>query len=217
MKEKINFIASFVEPNPIEFTYWIDLKTDPTGNVMKSFSNGKWLPLNETVNTNQYEQIAKVESDLSKAIDDETTARVNDIESINQTKADKATTLAGYGITDAMTTTQINNRFQQLIGAAPEAIDTLEELADALNNDPDFAATITTSLSGKVDKVTGKGLSTNDFTDVYKNKVNSSVQCSAYDNIVVVTQDEYDALESPDSRTLYQIQSGKQIVTQYIG
>lgn len=184
---------------------------------MKSFSNGKWLPLNETVNTNQYEQIAKVESDLSKAIDDETTARVNDIESINQTKADKATTLAGYGITDAMTTTQINNRFQQLIGAAPEAIDTLEELADALNNDPDFAATITTSLSGKVDKVTGKGLSTNDFTDVYKNKVNSSVQCSAYDNIVVVTQDEYDALESPDSRTLYQIQSGKQIVTQYIG
>lgn len=217
MKEKINFIASFVEPNPIEFTYWIDLKTDPTGNVMKSFSNGKWLPLNETVNTNQYEQIAKVESDLSKAIDDETTARVNDIESINQTKADRATTLAGYGITDAMTTTQINNRFQQLIGAAPEAIDTLEELADALNNDPDFAATITTSLSGKVDKVIGKGLSTNDFTDVYKNKVNSSVQCSAYDNIVVVTQDEYDALESPDSRTLYQIQSGKQIVAQYIG
>ena len=29
-------------------------------------------------------------------------------------------------------------------------------------------------LSGKVDKVTGKGLSTNDFTDAYKNKIDGS-------------------------------------------
>lgn len=29
-------------------------------------------------------------------------------------------------------------------------------------------------LSGKVDKVTGKGLSTNDFTDAYKNKINEA-------------------------------------------
>ena len=33
-----------------------------------------------------------------------------------------------------------------------EALDTLKELGDALNNDPNFASTITTSLAGKADK-----------------------------------------------------------------
>lgn len=38
---------------------------------------------------------------------------------------------------------------QTAIGAAPEALDTLAEIAEALNNDPDFAATMTTALAGK--------------------------------------------------------------------
>lgn len=44
----------------------------------------------------------------------------------------------------------VNTRFNELTGAAPEALDTLHELADALGNDPDFAATVTNSLAGKV-------------------------------------------------------------------
>lgn len=40
----------------------------------------------------------------------------------------------------------------QLLGDAPaEALDTLKELGDALNNDANFAATMTTSLAGKSD------------------------------------------------------------------
>ena len=50
----------------------------------------------------------------------------------------------------------IDARIKALIGAAPEALDTLVEIANALNNDPDFAATMTTQLAGKVDKVAGK-------------------------------------------------------------
>lgn len=34
--------------------------------------------------------------------------------------------------------------------------------------------TVNIDLSGKVDKVTGKGLSTNDFTDAYKNKIDGA-------------------------------------------
>lgn len=59
-----------------------------------------------------------------------------------------------------------------LINGAPGALDTLIELASALGNDPNFAATITNSLATKVDKITGKGLSTNDFTDILLNKLN---------------------------------------------
>lgn len=39
------------------------------------------------------------------------------------------------------------------IGAAPDALDTLLELANALGNDPNFAETITAQIAGKADKV----------------------------------------------------------------
>ncbi|ECX7935371.1 phage tail protein [Salmonella enterica] len=37
----------------------------------------------------------------------------------------------------------------QLVGSAPETLDTLKELADALGNDPNFATTITNMIAGK--------------------------------------------------------------------
>ncbi|EDU8319563.1 phage tail protein [Salmonella enterica subsp. diarizonae] len=37
----------------------------------------------------------------------------------------------------------------QLVGSAPEALDTLKELADALGNDPSFATTVLNKLAGK--------------------------------------------------------------------
>ena len=39
-----------------------------------------------------------------------------------------------------------------LVSSSPEALDTLNELAAALGNDPNFATTVTNSLAGKMDK-----------------------------------------------------------------
>ena len=68
-------------------------------------------------------------------------------------KASKATTLGGYGITDAFTkpetTTAIQQAVAALVASSPEALDTLKELAEALGNDPNFAATMTNALAGK--------------------------------------------------------------------
>lgn len=51
---------------------------------------------------------------------------------------------------DVMATTAFVHRaIDELIGAAPGALDTLSELATALGNDPNFATTITNALSGK--------------------------------------------------------------------
>ncbi|MND74235.1 hypothetical protein D3C80_658230 [compost metagenome] len=60
-----------------------------------------------------------------------------------------------------------------IIGNAPSDLNTLEEIALAINNDPDFAATIVNSISTKVDKIVGKQLSTEDFTTSLLNKLNS--------------------------------------------
>ena len=64
-------------------------------------------------------------------------------------KADKATTLSGYGITDAYTKTQVDKKVSDLVNSAPETLDTLNELANALGNDPNFATTVATQIGTK--------------------------------------------------------------------
>lgn len=59
---------------------------------------------------------------------------------------------------------QVRALISTLVDSAPETLDTLKELATALGNDPNFAATIATQLGQKVDKIEGKQLSTNDYT-----------------------------------------------------
>ena len=64
-----------------------------------------------------------------------------------------------------------NQTIEDLIGGAPEALDTLEELAAALDNNADIVDVLNSSITNKVDKISGKGLSTNDYTTAEKNKL----------------------------------------------
>ena len=70
-----------------------------------------------------------------------------------------------------ITQSDIDATVAALVDSAPQTLDTLNELAAALGDDPNFATTITNALGGKVDKVNGKGLSTNDYTTAEKNKL----------------------------------------------
>lgn len=58
-------------------------------------------------------------------------------------------------------TEYVNERVDALINGASGTFDTLSEIETAVNN--------------KVDKVSGKGLSTNDFTNAYKTKLDSAL------------------------------------------
>lgn len=69
------------------------------------------------------------------------------------------------------TQTFVNEKVANLVNSAPEALDTLQELATALGNDANFATTVSTQLGNKVDKVSGKQLSTNDYTTAEKTKL----------------------------------------------
>lgn len=67
----------------------------------------------------------------------------------------------------------VTQKISEIVNSAPETLDTLNELAAALNNDSNFATTIITQLGTKVDKVEGKQLSTEDFTAALKTSLES--------------------------------------------
>ncbi len=69
--------------------------------------------------------------------------------------------IAKAAVGDVDVTEYVNERVDELINGASGTFDTLGEIETAVNN--------------KVDKVSGKGLSTNDFTNAYKTKLDSAL------------------------------------------
>ena len=65
--------------------------------------------------------------------------------------------LSGYA-----TEAYVQQQLKALIGGAPEALDTLKELAAALGDNADFASTMTQELAKKVDKAEGQRLITDE-------------------------------------------------------
>lgn len=64
------------------------------------------------------------------------------------------TAAASSNSTQLATTAFVKAAVNAVIDAAPGALDTLKELADALDNDPNFATTITSLIGGKANKET---------------------------------------------------------------
>lgn len=93
-----------------------------------------------------------------------TTAKTNLVAAINEIAA--AVGSAGASIDDASvstlsvwssskTNTSITSAVSALVAASPTTLDTLNELAAALGDDPNFATTITAALGGKEPLITG--------------------------------------------------------------
>lgn len=93
-------------------------------------------------------------------------------------------------ITAADAKAYTDTKIADLIDGAPATLDTLKEIADALADDDNAISAIMTILDKKVDKVQGKGLSTNDYSDVDKAKVDKIGEDTngnfMYDNKLIV-------------------------------
>ena len=74
-------------------------------------------------------------------------AKVDDIEMTNY--ALKA---------DTFTKGEVNEKFTNIIAGAPDALNTLKELSDALGADHNFSASVTNALGNKADKTVMNGL-----------------------------------------------------------
>lgn len=113
-QENPNFVASFYAPNPMEVTYWIDLSTDANGNVIKSYTGNDWLPVNYFTNTDQSVEIKKLKQEIADEVNRAKQAEQELTNNLNG-KANKSTTLAGYGINDAYTKSEADNKINTAV------------------------------------------------------------------------------------------------------
>lgn len=72
---------------------------------------------------------------------------------------------------DKASKTYVDTSISNLVDGAPETLNTLNEIANALANNQTVVEALDTAIGTKVDKVSGKGLSTNDYTTDEKNKL----------------------------------------------
>lgn len=93
----------------------------------------------------------------------------------------------------------VDGKVADLVNSAPETLDTLGELATAITEHKEVTDALDAAITKKVDKETGKGLSTNDYTDADKAKV------AATPSFWVGSQVEYDAIAVKDKNTFYYI------------
>lgn len=118
---------SYIAPNPKEFDYWVDLTTDPKGNVIKYYAgDSKWLPLNDDTDNDQSARIKALESGKVDKVEGKVLSS-NDFTNAYKTKLDGITVQANKTIVDnSLTSTSTTNALAAAQGKA------LKNLIDAL-------------------------------------------------------------------------------------
>lgn len=118
---------SYIAPNPKEFDYWVDLTTDPKGNVIKYYvGDSKWLPLNDDTDNDQSARIKALELGKVDKVEGKVLSS-NDFTNAYKTKLDGITVQANKTIVDnSLTSTSTTNALAAAQGKA------LKNLIDAL-------------------------------------------------------------------------------------
>lgn len=110
--------------------------------AVRTLINGNAADLSSLTTTNKTNLVAAI---------NEVQSEINAIDVSSQVNAliDDTATSSSKVWSSSKTNTQINAAVAAVVDAAPAALDTLNELAAALNDDANFAGTITTALAGK--------------------------------------------------------------------
>jgi hypothetical protein len=116
--------------NPVWF------KTDTQ--TLFVFNDGEWIGSGGEANLSDYYTKTQTDSAITSAV---------------SSKAESSHTHLSSEITDL--SDEISSAVAGLVDSAPETLDTLNELAAALGDDPNFATTVTSSIASKQDKVEG--------------------------------------------------------------
>lgn len=105
---------------------------------------------------------------------------------------------------DYPTKTEVEEALANLVNSAPEMLDTLYELAKAIDDNPNFAADIAQELSKKVDKIEGMGLSENDYSDEEKQKL-ENLRAYITDVLIGRVQTLEDKVDIVENKPAYDI------------
>jgi hypothetical protein len=95
---------------------------------------------------------ASINDGITSAAATWSSQKIAEEDTASRSRANHTGTQASATISDFDTAVQAiaDTRLQAVVGAAPEALDTLAELAAALGDDPNFAGTLTTALGNRV-------------------------------------------------------------------
>lgn len=121
-----------------------------------------------------FTDITAVQTSVEKEIADRTAADKALSDKIDAIEIPEVPTKVSELENDAkyQSDSEVDSRIQNVIGSAPEALDTLKELADSLGNDPDFAGTVTKELAKKADKTEVEIKANQSDVDVQVNIIN---------------------------------------------
>lgn len=119
-----------------------------------------------------------------------------------------STDLSNY-YTKPQTDAKITEKVAEIVSDAPEDFDTLKEMSDWIASHEESAAAMNsaiqanaTAIEGKVDKVAGKGLSTEDYTTAEKNKL-AGIETGA-NKITVDSSLDSSSTNPVQNKTLYE-------------
>jgi len=117
----------------------------------------------------------ETDSQLTLKADKTTTYTITQTDNLLNDKSDKANTY-----TKTETDTQISN----LVGSAPETLNTLNELAAALGNDENFSTTVSNQIGLKANQATTYTIAQTDTLLNAKRDVSSSYSITQTDNLL---------------------------------
>jgi hypothetical protein len=158
MKQRRGTAAEWTSSNPVLATGEIGFETD---NSQFKIGDGvnQWNDLAYFVNA---DGISGTLGDYIELAEKGTADGVATLDAQGQVPADQLGN-ATVDLSDYATESYVDTAVTNLISSAPEALDTLNELAAALNDDANFATTVTNLIDGKADAEHTHGI--DDITD----------------------------------------------------
>lgn len=123
--------------------------------------DGKGLSTNDFTNEDK-EKLANLSS-VSM------TGDYNDL--FNKPEIPSVEGLATEGYVDDVVTGKVDTAVANLVNSAPETLDTLGEIATAMQENENVIDALNSAIGNKVDKIDGMGLSANDYTNEEKEKL----------------------------------------------
>lgn len=122
-----------------------------TKEEIKENINASLTDVNRAIQQNTETIVAEINQrkEADTELNSKITQEISDRQTTDDQLSERIETLENAGYQNA---DQVKAEIEKLVDAAPEALDTLKEIGDALNNDPNFAVTMTNELSKKADK-----------------------------------------------------------------
>lgn len=162
-----------------------------TGNVLVEKSDGLYVPTtNVSKISAETDNQIKVKDDgiYVAPVDTSNFVEKEEGKELFSGKYEDLTGAPSIPSTDGLATeTYVDTKIADLVNNAPETLNTLKEVADAIEHNESVVDALNESIGNKVDKVDGKGLSTNDFTDDVKESYDKAVTDShTHDNKVAL-------------------------------